>query len=422
MVHRMNFKKFKRGLVSVCIMSIALSGVSFADSTKTNKLSFVSGSTTQEGMNKLFEMKKKDTENFKRRLKNEASDDIKDEISYSVKINEKENEKAEVSLKGEFELNNKKCKFEAEGPVKILPIKSDNIYLGTLDGEIDIDGESKEIAVAYEKTIDNEYFALTINSLENEEGFAVIKSGKSVLTKETVKDLFDLKDPTSSSSRSRRSDYKRVDWNYKELDNNSSTRNTIRQYLYVEDDIYEANDDGDIVTRVYSYNDRVEDIFDDDYDVFEVQVNRLEAKFKSVNEESDFGNVSPAEEDDEGDVESFVQNLLGDLGVPWSVTDLVTGIGNDVNVYYENEEHYRKFKIYPENDSIIDNRDAGFPISIHIELDTVGATQDIIESNARIRYNVFYYDDITGSDWFTIDTEWTETSVDLALRPDFEEE
>lgn len=95
---------------------------------------------------------------------------------------------------------------------------------------------------------------------------------------------------------------------------------------------------------------------------------------------------------------------------------------DDSNINDDEDEGYeRSLKIIPKDDSIIDNRKAGFPVTLYVNLDTEGVKSDEIESRAKLEYHVFYYEDYGGeinAEWFAIDTDKTRTSVDLTKYVD----
>lgn len=412
----MLIKKRVRLIATICVLVLLISNFVFAGElqnvpSEQSSKHDISASNKQIKIHqgKLFKKGLKNLFNINKKTGVYVTESSNDEITYNIDYYD-DNKKMRIN--GTILINNKTCNYNAEGMVKHYEVNSKEFDIGILDGEININGKDRKIIISVEKYLDNEYITYTINSIDDKEGFVIIECGSSSLTNEDYEEGFRNTD-NNDSDIGLNSEYEEVDRDYEEIESAIYyPQMGIKEILYIEDDIYMLGDDGPILSRTFGYKDNIRAIFEDDYQITNVEIVLLHVTCESKDQESRFGGHRPSELDSDNEVGNFIAGVLGDLGVPSIITSLAMGVGNDIDVLYPNDLYDRIFKIYPDDDAIFE--DGGYPVIVNVDKDGT-ATDDDISTKAWLMYRVTYDDFGTGTaKTFNVYTQNTYNTVDLA--------
>lgn len=96
---------------------------SYAYDVESSQLELFDSESTEQGFSEIFGLD--NTE-----ISNKTTLNVSDsnEINYSMEIIEELEDEAEISLSGNFILNNKQCNFESQGFVDIVDYENDLRY------------------------------------------------------------------------------------------------------------------------------------------------------------------------------------------------------------------------------------------------------------------------------------------------------
>jgi len=256
-----------------------------------------------------------------------ANSSIRDNTSdtnISFITGNKKNGSANITMDGYFLNNGTFCEVSASGEVEFYDLKRlGKLQLGHLKGTAIIGEYERNINVNYEKSSDNLYYSITINELENEEGFAVISFGESIVDKDALEEMGLFKDIEKNEEKVSLKSFDPVDSDWVELRTYGGA--ICKGRLFLEDDIIDDGDDGKMLVTVQVDKDEAEDVIEDaGYTVLLIKVDEFEVDFDSVDEESSFGNHHPDESDSKNTVFNFIVSAFNALpSIPSSVISAV---------------------------------------------------------------------------------------------------
>lgn len=402
--------KMKRLFITLICMVLVLGqmmNVVFADSAITdisNKANVLICS--DEGIDKILNSK---TEEI-------SSLDSKLDTNISFTTGKEKNGSANISMNGTFINDGVLCEVNAEGEVKTYKTKKlGKLELGHLKGTITIGENERNINVNYEKSKDNLYYSIAINTLESEEGFAVLSFGQSQLNENVLKEIGVLKDKVDIIETK---DYNIRESCYVELDDYEDEGNPVRGRLYLEDDIWDNGQDGKLMVIMSVDKEEVDEILEDNgYNVLLVKVDEFMVNIESVDHESYFTAHFPEESYSSNAVFNFIKNAIGLIpnagSYLMSAIDAVgSGIGNEIDMTADNM-YEKQFEIRPADDTYMDNSvysTGGYPIELGVEKDDT-ATDDDIDVDFDMDLQIFLNQ---GHQGFYISATGGDLDVDLA--------
>lgn len=375
-----------RVILSVVIMMLMVSnityGINFSNTEKT-RVSLIQSEISNKGFKNVFDV---DTRSKTMERYEEDTD-----VKYKVRVEDLDNKTANLIISGEFELNRIKNTFNADGEIDKIQLESGVVlYMGSVEGTINIAGKKRNIDVAFDRLEDNTYFAITINNLESKEGMPIIAFGESSISKKILEDIKSKgnekqinKKTSSKKELLRRSKYREVsnDWENKRL--------AVLASLFIDNDIYNDGDDGKMMHLIATDISEIEDSFSNVDYVFPY---KIIAELTSMDRESSIIAYAPAESHSSTELVDIIGGLLNDLRVPGIVISLLNLIDElkEVEVEYDKDMYKRKHIVYVDwQCDFTDVRDGGgYPIEYAIQKDN-DATDDDFLAESRVTFHVF---------------------------------
>lgn len=335
-------------------------------------------------------------------------------VDYRLTIDETEEGMVNVILNGSFEIDGQQAQFNSDGKVRKYELEESTFYMGALRGNISIGGKEREAFVALEKLDENVYFSITINRIGSEEGYMIIQFGDVLASESILERIETRKESSSDHIVTPLSDYIEVDYDWATFGDYSTMG--LRTGLYLEDDIYLGGAGGRIVTTVQVDKNAIANTIKNNFgaDYVYVAVECFESSFMSFDQESEISGHNPDESDSSSQVIDFILGILNDIfKIPTStLAALLSGIGNDITITYDNDHNRRDFEIWPYNDDVLDrsqNPNGGYPVEISIIKDSKGGDRDLIKNNT----DALIYVHVLGETDFVIGTKKCLLEVNL---------